>query len=62
MEPVKNSQELDVRSPKAFKQQCKKKKEILELSIHMHKRTIINTSYNAETIDLKLITDLNGKM
>lgn len=39
-----------------------KKKEILELSIHMHKRTIINTSYNVETINLKLITDLNGKM
>lgn len=42
--------------------QKKKKKEILELSIHMHKRTIINTSYNVETINLKLITDLNGKM
>lgn len=40
----------------------KKKKEILELSIHMHKRTIINTSDNTETINLKLITDLNGKM
>lgn len=24
MEPVKNSQELDVRSPKALEQQCKK--------------------------------------
>lgn len=61
MERMKNSQELDVRSPKAFEQQCRKK-EILELSIHMHKRTIINTSYNVETINLKLITDLNGKM
>lgn len=38
------------------------KKKNLELSIHMHKKTINNTSDNTETINLKLITDLNSKM